>query len=157
MKLASALKINADQMRIRSFEVNGQQFKVRVPLTIEAEALYEKIKNPDPELVEKYYKELSDPIISKKSAIKKESEEIKFEENDVIVGKTSIRQLAIDQASSEIRIVETIKLLVPADGTNLKDLTYAEVQEDLPLPIQISIVKKITEIISPNYEENQKN
>ena len=44
MKLASALKINADQMRIRSFEVNGQPFKVRVPLTVEAEALYKKLK-----------------------------------------------------------------------------------------------------------------
>lgn len=157
MKLASALKINADQIRIRSFEVNGQQFKVRVPLTTEAEALYEKIKNPDPKLVEKYYKDLSDPILKEKKNIQKESDEIKYEENDVIVGKTSIRQLAFDQASSEIRIVETLKLLVPADGTNLNDLTYEEIQADLPLPIQISIVRKITEIISPSYEETQKN
>jgi hypothetical protein len=57
MSFAQSLKINQDQIRIRSFEFNGQILKVRVPLTTEADALYEKMKAPSEELVAQKYTE----------------------------------------------------------------------------------------------------
>ena len=46
-KLTKSLGINNDVVRIREFELNGQKFRVRVPLSIEAENIYEKTKEPD--------------------------------------------------------------------------------------------------------------
>lgn len=156
MKLSESLKINTDQIRIRKFEVNGQQFKVRVPLTAEAEAIYEKVKSPSPEEIEKRYQKLAEPVLANKNTLD-DSEDVKFTKDDIIFGKRSLRELAKTQLSTEIRIVETFKLLVPADGSSMTDLTYDEIMEDIPLPVQLDIVKKISEIISPGYEETQKN
>ena len=68
--------------------------------------------------------------------------------DDVLVGDQSLRALARTQASGEIRILESIKLLVPVDGTTLGNITYAEIQQEFPLPVQLSIVKKIAEVVS---------
>lgn len=156
MSIAKALKINQDSIRMRSFEFNGQTLKVRVPLTTEADELYEKIKEPNPELVKQKYEELSKPLLEKRAELEK-SEDIKFTDDDIIVGENSVRELARTQAGGETRILETFKLLVPADGKDMNSLTYEEINEDLPLPIQLELVKKITEVISPNYEESRKN
>ena len=43
--------MNNDVVRIREFELNGQKFRVRVPLSIEAENIYEKTKEPDAALL----------------------------------------------------------------------------------------------------------
>ena len=156
MSIAKSLKINQDTIRMRSFDFNGQTLKVRVPLTNEADALYEKIKEPSDELVKQKYEELSKPLLEKRAELEK-SEDIKFTDDDIIVGGNSVRELAKTQAGGETRILETFKLLVPADGKEMKDLTYEEINEDLPLPIQLELVKKITEVISPSYEESRKN
>jgi phage gpG-like protein len=156
MSIAKSLKINQDAIRIRSFEFNGQTLKVRVPLTTEADKLYENIKEPNPELVKQKYEELSNPLLEKRKELEK-SEEIKFTDDDIIVGGNSVRELALTQAGGETRILETFKLLVPADGKDMKSLTYQEINDDLPLPIQLELVKKITEVISPSYEESRKN
>lgn len=156
MSIAKSLKINQDAIRMRSFDFNGQTLRVRVPLTVEADALYEKIKEPSDELVKQKYEELSKPLLEKRKELEK-SEDIKFTDDDIIVGGNSVRELAKTQAGGETRILETFKLLVPADGKEMKDLTYEEINEDLPLPIQLELVKKITEVISPSYEESRKN
>lgn len=156
MSIAKSLKINQDAIRMRSFDFNGQTLRVRVPLTAEADELYEKIKEPSPELVKEKYEELSKPLLEKRKELEK-SEDIKFANDDIIVGGNSVRELARTQAGGETRILETFKLLVPADGKDMKDLTYEQINEDLPLPIQLELVKKITEVISPSYEESRKN
>lgn len=156
MSIAKSLKINQDAIRMRSFDFNGQTLRVRVPLTAEADELYEKIKEPSPELVKEKYEELSKPLLEKRKELEK-SEDIKFADDDIIVGGNSVRELARTQAGGETRILETFKLLVPADGKDMKDLTYEQINEDLPLPIQLELVKKITEVISPSYEESRKN
>ena len=157
MSFAKSLKINQDQMRIRSFEFNGQILKVRVPLTTEADVLYEKMKAPSEELVAQKYKELSEPLISKREELEKTGNEIQYKEDDIVVAGTSIRDLAHSQAEGETRILETFRFLVPSDGRDMATLTYDEITEDLPLPIQLELVKKITEVISTNYEETRKN
>ena len=155
--LAQAFAINSDTIRIRSFEYNGQQFKVRVPLTLEAEAMFERVDNPPKELVQARFDELTKELYSKKDEIIESKADIKFTKDDVVVGDQSLLALAKSQASGEIRILESIKLLVPVDGTNLGDITYAQIQEEFPLPVQLSIVKKIAEVVSPSYEDVRKN
>lgn len=155
-KLTKSLGINNDVVRIREFELNGQKFRVRVPLSIEAENIYEKTKEPDAALLESKFKEIADPILKNKESLEKESQDFVFTDNDIVVKGQSMRELAKNKVSTELRIVETFKLLVPADNTSLADLTYEEINEEFPLPIQLTIVKKITEIISPGYEENRK-
>lgn len=153
-KLTKSLGINNDVVRIREFEINGQKFRVRVPLAAEAENIYEKTKEPNADLVDLKYKELTEQIVINKDKLT--SEDFVFTENDVVIKGQSMRELAKNKVSTELRILETFKLLVPADNTSLNDLTYPEIDEEFPLPIQLTILKKITEIISPGYEETRK-
>lgn len=155
--LAKKFAINPDRIRIRTFEYNGEQFKVRIPMTKEAEEMFVRVDNPPQELIDQKYAELSKSFIDKKADFLKSKEDIKYTDDDIIVGKQSIRELAKSQACGETRIVESIKLLVPTDGTNLGDITYAEINEEFPLPVQLSLVKKIAEVISPSYEDARKN
>ena len=157
MSFAQSLKINPDAIRIRSFEFNGQTLKVRVPTTTEADALYERMKAPSEELIELKYQELRKPLLEKRKELEATDNDIKFEKDDIIVAGTSIKDLAKSQAEGETRILETFKFLVPADGKDMSTLTYDEINNDLPLPIQLDLVKKITEVISASYEETRKN
>jgi len=154
-RLKKSLGVNIDQVRVREFELAGQKFKVKVPLTSEADRIYERTKEPSEILVEAKYKEIADPVLANKEVL--QTEDFVFTENDIVVKGQSMRQLAKNKAQTELRIIETFKLLVTADGSGLDDLTYDEINEDFPLPVQLAIVKKITETISPGYEETRKN
>jgi hypothetical protein len=96
-------------------------------------------------------------LLTKQQELEESGNEILFGEDDIIVAGTSIRDLAKSQAEGETRILETFKFLVPADGRDMATLTYEEICEDLPLPIQLELVKKISEVISTGYEEIRKN
>lgn len=156
-KLAGAFAINADKLRTRTFEYNGQQFKVRIPLSKEAEDMFERVDNPPQDLIDKKFADLTKSLYDKKEEIIESGADIKFLENDVIVGEKSLREMAKAQATGEIRILESIKLLVPANGQNLSDITYADIEVEMPLPVQLSLVKKIAEVVSPSYEDVRKN
>jgi len=156
-RIAESLKINLDVVRTRAFEFKGQEFKVRIPKTKEAEEIFIKAENPPSELIEEKYVELTKPLITRKDDLVEAGADVKFLENDVMMGETSLRKLAEAQAGSEVRIVESFKLLVLANGETLSDITYDEISEDFPKPIQYDLVKKIAEVISPNYEEIRKN
>jgi len=157
MKISERLKINNNEIRIRSFEVGGQQLKVRIPLSVEAEEIHQRVSNPSKELVEDKYKLLTKSLQENKEAIQKESEGVVYTENDIVVAGKSMREMAENQVKTETRIVETFKLLVPPGGESMDDLTYEDIETDFPLQTQLNMVKKITEIISPTYEETQKN
>lgn len=157
MSFSQSLKINPDAIRIRTFIFNGQTLKVRVPTTVEADALYERMKHPSEALISLKYQELRKPLLEKREELETSDNDIKFEEDDIIVAGTSIKELAKNQAEGETRILETFKFLVPADGKDMSTLTYEEINNDLPLPIQLDLVKKITEVISSGYEETRKN
>lgn len=154
-KLNSVLGLNTDTIRIRSFTFNNQLLRVRVPTSVEAEQIFEKTKEPPAELIEAKYQEITKPILDNKE--KFEGTEIVFTDNDVVFQDKSMRDLAKTKAATELRIVETFKLLVAGDGGKMEDLTYEDISQDLPLPIQLELVKRITEVISPNYEETRKN
>ena len=66
---------NKKNLLIRSFELGGHTFKVRIPLMVESDAIYKKVSNPDDELVEKTYKVITEPL---RQFENNQTEEFKF-------------------------------------------------------------------------------
>lgn len=146
---------NKKNLLIRSFELGGHTFKVRIPLVAESDAIYKKVSEPDDETVNKIYVEIT-------SALRKfegtQTEDFKFTENDVLVDGRSMREAAKNKAITEARITEFFKLLVPElEGASLEDLTYEDIEDEFPMSVQIQIVEKIGEVISPTYKEARGN
>lgn len=153
MKLSELLKVNQETLRTRTFTLANQKFKVRVPLAIELEAINKRVTEVD---VEQKTKELLDPLLEKKKEL--QSDNIVYTKDDVIVDGRSTRELAKMTAQTEQRILEMIKLLVPElEGASMDALTYKEINDEFPFPVQLELMKKIAEVISPGYEEARKN
>ena len=148
-------KFDADSVRVRSFELNGNTFKVRIPLTAESEQMGERLKKADDDLVEKYYAELSKNFLENKSEFEKEKG-IEYKDNDIIIQGRSIREAASNKALTEMRIVEMMKLLVPEEKEfDMATITYDMIDELFPFPVQIQMLELISETISPTYEKNK--
>ena len=153
MKLSSALNINLDNIRIREFTMAGQKLRVRVPLASEMEAITKAVDQVD---WSKKYEEMSASFIKDKAEI--EGEEIKFLDDDIVVDGKSIKEISILTAKTEERITQMIRLLVPANEADSMDtITYADIDEAFPFAVQMEVMKKIIEVISPGYEETRKN
>lgn len=139
----------------RTFVLNGHTFKVRIPLVAESDAIYKKVTEPDEETVEKIYQEITAPLRQFESS---QTEEFQFTDNDILVDGRSMREAAKNKAITEARITEFFKLLVPEmEGVTLEDLTYADIEEEFPISVQMLIVEKIGEVISPTYREARGN
>ena len=67
-----------DEVRIRSFELGGHTFKVKVPLTSEYESMLERVKQADEVDIEKYYEQLTKEFVANKESFTEELG-IKFE------------------------------------------------------------------------------
>lgn len=139
----------------RSFVLNGHTFKVRIPLVAESDAIYKKVSDPAEETVEKIYQEITAPL---RQFENNQSEEFKFTDDDILVDGRSMREAAKNKAITEARITEFFKLLVPEmESVTLEDLTYADIEEEFPIAVQMLIVEKIGEVISPTYREARGN
>lgn len=146
---------NKKNLLTRTFELGGHIFKVRIPLVAESEAIYQKVANPDEETIEKVYQEIT---ASLRQFEGNQTDEFQFTENDVLVEGRSMREAAKNKAITEARITEFFKLLVPElEGATLEDLTYKDIQEEFPISVQMQIVEKIGEVISPTYKEARGN
>lgn len=146
---------NKKNLLTRTFELGGHIFKVRIPLVAESEAIYQKVANPDEETVEKIYQEIT---ASLRQFEGNQTDEFQFTENDILVEGRSMREAAKNKAITESRITEFFKLLVPElEGATLEDLTYKDIQEEFPISVQMQIVEKIGEVISPTYKEARGN
>jgi hypothetical protein len=146
---------NKKNLLIRSFELGGHTFKVRIPLVAESDAIYKKVSEPDEETIEKVYQEITKPL---RQFENNQTEEFKFTDNDILVDGRSMREAAKNKAITEARITEFFKLLVPEmEGVTLEDLTYKDIEEEFPISVQMQIVEKIGEVISPTYREARGN
>ena len=146
---------NKKNLLIRTFELGGHTFKVRIPLVAESDAIYKKVSEPDEQVVDKIYQEITNPLQQFKND---ETEGFEFTDNDILVDGRSMREAAKNKAITEARITEFFKLLVPElEGASLEDLTYADIEEEFPLSVQMQIVEKIGEVISPTYKEARGN
>lgn len=143
---------NPNMIRVRSFELGGHTFRVKVPLASEMELNAEELKKDDPELIEKYYKQIADPLIANKETIAEEGK-IEFTEDDVLVEGRSLREAAQNKAKTEQRITSMFKLLVPEEKDfDMNSITYPMIEELFPIGIQMDLMEKISEVISPNYQ-----
>ncbi len=149
-RLSNALGTGAE-FRIKKFELGGHAFRVRVPLVSESDAIHSRIIKPDSAAVDKIYLELTKSLEEFKTT---ENEDLVFTENDVVVSGRSMREAAKNKAMMEARIVEMVRLLQSDNpANNLDDITYAEIELEWPLNVQRALVEKISEVISPSYQE----
>jgi hypothetical protein len=149
MKLSSALNVNQN-IRIRSFTMNGQNFRVRVPLASEMEEISRIVAavNSDAK-----FEEMSKPLREIE-----DQEKIQITDDDLIVDGKSIKELAQLTAQTEERILQLIRLLVPAqEGFDMNEISYEDVNAEFPFAVQLELMRKIAEVISPGYEETRKN
>ena len=158
-KLANALGNGYNDkrraIRTRTFELGGHTFKVRVPLSSEADAMFARVSEPAPDTVEKLYAALTVSLVKFKD---QQSEEFEFTDNDIIVSGRSMREAAKNKAMMEARVTEYVRLLVPEDPEqSLADITYADIEAEWPLSVQIALVDKIVEATSPSYKETRGN
>lgn len=157
-RLSSAFGANYEKMRrdivTRKFELGGFTFKVRVPLVAESDEIYNRISNPDEAQIETIYQTLIAPLMKYKDDPEAAETGFAFLENDVLVQGKSLRDAAKNKAMTEARIVEYIRLLIPENPENtLADITYADIEAEWPLNVQLSLCEKIGEVISPTYKE----
>jgi regulator of RNase E activity RraB len=146
---------NRKNLLTRSFELGGHTFKVRIPLVSESDAIYKKVSEPDTDMIEKIYVEITASLRQFEAT---QTEDFKFTDNDVIVDSRSMREAAKNKAITEARITEFFKLLIPAvEGASLDDLTYQDIEDEFPFSVQMQIVDKIGEVISPTYKEARGN
>lgn len=157
-RLSSAFGANYEKVRrdivTRKFELGGFTFKVRVPLVAESDEIYNRISNPDEAQIESIYQTLISPLLKYKDDPEAAETGFAFLENDVLVQGKSLRDAAKNKAMTEARIVEYIRLLVPENPENtLADITYADIEAEWPLNVQLALCEKIGEVISPTYKE----
>lgn len=153
-RLSSALGTGAE-FRIKKFDLGGHAFRVRVPLVSESDAMHSRIIKPDSAAIDRIYADLTKSLDEFKTL---KNEELIFTDNDVVVSGRSMREAATNKAMMEARITEMIRLLQPENPANtLDDITYAEIEMEWPLSVQLALVEKINEVISPGYKENRGN
>jgi hypothetical protein len=157
-KLGSALGKKYEENRLsvltRSFELGDHTFKVRVPSVSEIETIYNYFKNPNKEKIEKEYqnmifKEVLDDDNRLVVAYDFRDQEV---DGDVILDGRSVRETAKNKHVLQHRITEYIKFLIPETGS-LEDITYEDVEAEFPLSVQMTLVEKINEVISPDYKD----
>ena len=150
-KLGSALGKKYEENRLsvltRSFELGDHTFKVRVPSVSEIEAIYNYFKTPNEEKVELEYQKML-----KEFDGLKEKEGVEIKDNDMVIDGRSMRETAKNKHILQHRIVEYIKFLIPETGS-LEDINYEDVESEFPLSVQMTIVEKINEVISPEYKD----
>lgn len=148
-KLTSAFG-EISNLRTKSFELAGYDFKVRVPLTKELDAMQERIAKFDQAEYQKRFDKMT-------ASFRNDTiEGVVVTDDDVIVEGRSTKELVETILQMENRIVEYIKLLVPVNGT-LGDITYEEIEAEWPTPVQLEIIAKISEAIQPGYKDSRKN
>lgn len=142
---------NKDIVRIRTFELGGHTFKVKVPLTVESDAMTERLKMIDDAEIEKVYTELTKDIVAVQKDLK-DMEGIEFTENDIIVAGRSMRETAKMKVATDKKITEMIRLLVPEEKDfDMSTIEYKDIEEIFPMPIQMALVEAISETISFDY------
>lgn len=135
-------------LRIKTFELGGHTFKVRIPLSKEMDEINQRADLIDDEKFIERYKKAINGIVP--------GEGIEFTSDDVIVEGRSTVDLVKSAMKVENRIVEYIKLLITEVG-NLDDITYDDIEAEWPFSVQVEILSKIGEAIQPGYKESRKN
>lgn len=149
-KLTSAFG-EISNLRTKTFELAGHEFKVRVPLTKELDAMQERIQKFDQTEYQKRFDKMTASFRDTQAI-----EGIVVTDDDVIVEGRSTKELVETILQMENRMVEYIKLLIPTNGT-LDEITYEDIEAEWPTPVQLEVLAKISEAIQPGYKDSRKN
>ena len=148
-KIANKLKLD-DSIRIKSFELSGHKFRVKVPLTKELESITQRIIDVPQEAIDARLKKMTDALSSS------EIEGVELKDGDVIVDGRSTKDTVVAVLQMERKITEYFKLIVPENG-DLSDITYEDIEEEFPMQTQFEFLEKISEVIQPGYKDARKN
>lgn len=149
--LGSKFAEHKDNIRIRTFELGGHTFKVKVPLTAEYEVMQQKLAVVDESLIDKYYDELSRELLANKDKAEN-SGLIEYTETDIKIDGKSLRDAAKNKAMTESRITALFKLLIPEEKDfDMETITYDMIEELFPFAIQVQVIEEIAKAISPDY------
>jgi hypothetical protein len=152
--LGAKYQQNRENIFTRRFELGGHTFKVRIPYVNESDEIYKRINEPDEAKVAEAYKQMTDPLM----ALKDQDAGFTFTDDDVLIEGRSMKEAAKQKIQVEMKITEFVKLLVPeVEGATLDDLTYEEIEAEFPMAVQMQLVEKIAEAISPTYKETKGN
>lgn len=146
MKLSATLG-TTESLRVKTFELGGHKFKVRIPLSKQMDEINERTEKIDPAK----YKERFDRVTAGLTG-----EGVEKTEDDVIVDGRSTKALVESAMRFENRMVEFVRLLVPEQGT-LDDITYEDIESEWPLATQLEVISAIGEAIQPSFGEARKN
>lgn len=141
---------DSQSLRIKTFILGDHEFKVRVPLSKEMEEIQDRITKLDDAKVKERYEKMAAPF--KEKTI----DGVVVSDDDVVVDGRSIMDMVKTVYAVENKILEYIKLLVPANGS-LDDITYDEIEAEWPTQVQMEILEKISEAIQPGYKDARKN
>jgi hypothetical protein len=144
-----------EELRIRSFDIGSHTFKVKVPLTVEYEIMQKRMNDIPDELVEEGYKELASKFLENKEEYITNPDYV-YKDNDVEIEGRSLRESAKNKIILEKRITEMFKLIVPEDATfDMETITYQDIEEFMPFPIQMEMIEAISNAVSPSYKGNK--
>jgi len=140
-----------DAIRTRSFDFGGHTFKVKVPLTLETEAMFERIKKIDDDLAYKFYSDMAKEFFDNKEKYTTDPD-IEFKTDDIMVKGYSLRETARNKVMTQNRVIEMFKLLVPENKDfDMSTISYVDIEELFPFTVQLELVEEISKVISPNY------
>ena len=145
-KYESAVK----EIRTSKFTLGGFEFKVRIPLSAELEAIQKRINEIDEAKFAARYTETTKDLIDAPPA------GVEVIDGDVIVSGKSSKELVRAVLTMENRITEYVRLLVPATGS-MDEISYEDIEAEWPLSVQMQIYEAINDAIQPGYKEARKN
>jgi hypothetical protein len=109
----------------------------------------------DETLVQKYYDEMSGKYFENKEE-HKDNTDIVYKENDIEIEGRSVRESAKNKVILEKRITEMFKLIVPEDDKfDMDTITYLDIDEFMPFPVQMEMIEAISNAVSPSYKGNK--
>ena len=153
--LGSKFIESKDQLRIRTFDFQGVTFKIKVPLTVESDLMFEKNKIIDETMVQKFYDEMAKEFIDNKEKYANEPD-IVYESDNIIVKGISLKETAKNKVLTQNRITSLFQLIVPEDSNfDMSSITYQDIDENFPFNIQIELMEEIAKVIAPSYTQNK--
>jgi hypothetical protein len=138
-------------LRTKTFELAGHEFKVRVPLSKELDDMQDRINKVDAKEFKIRFDNMTSSFLDGSDI-----EGVVVTDDDVIIEGRSTKELVQTILQMENRVVEYIKLLVPVNGT-LNDITYEDIEAEWPTAVQLEMLARISESIQPGYKDSRKN
>ena len=133
---------DASALRIKTFVLAGHNFKVRVPVQKELDEMAQRIEVIDQAKFQ--------------ARFEKATQGMELIDGDAMIDGRSTKELVETAMKVENRILEMFRFLVPAEGQT-NDLTYEDIEAELPFSVQLEMIKAIQEAIQPNFGDSRKN